>query len=79
MANFFDLTQAEKLAVLALLDQAKFWIERNHNPDGYHVGVNIGAAGGQSRMHAHLIPRYAGDHPSPRGEVRCVLSGTCKI
>ena len=24
-------------------------------------------------VHVHLIPRYAGDVPDPRGGVRCVL------
>jgi len=40
-----------------------------------NIGVNIGSAGGQSRMHVHvhLIPRYAGDVPDPRGG--CVLAG----
>ncbi|HEV3009108.1 MAG TPA: hypothetical protein VGX52_08760 [Burkholderiales bacterium] len=38
-------------------------------------GHMLGKAGGQSRMHAHLhlIPRYAGDVPDPRGGIRCVL------
>jgi diadenosine tetraphosphate (Ap4A) HIT family hydrolase len=26
-------------------------------------------------VHVHLIPRYAGDVPDPRGGVRCVLAG----
>jgi diadenosine tetraphosphate (Ap4A) HIT family hydrolase len=41
-----------------------------------HVGVNIGKAAGQNRMHVHvhLIPRYAGDVPDPAGGVRRVLS-----
>ena len=32
-------------------------------PDGYNVGVNVGAAGGQGvpHVHIHLIPRYRGD------------------
>jgi hypothetical protein len=39
-------------------------------PDGYNIGVNIGAAAGQSRMHVHvhLIPRYVGVCPSRRAE-----------
>jgi len=24
-------------------------------------------------VHVHLIPRYAGDVPDPRGGIRCVL------
>jgi diadenosine tetraphosphate (Ap4A) HIT family hydrolase len=76
VANFFDMTAAEKAAVIVLLDRAKAHIEAEHAPDGYNIGVNIGAAGGQSRMHVHvhLIPRYAGDVPDPRGGIRCVLA-----
>jgi diadenosine tetraphosphate (Ap4A) HIT family hydrolase len=39
------------------------------------VGFNDGAAAGQTVMHFHLhvIPRYAGDAPDPRGGVRWVL------
>jgi diadenosine tetraphosphate (Ap4A) HIT family hydrolase len=76
VASFFDMTPAEKAAVIVLLDRAKAHIEAEHAPDGYNIGVNIGAAGGQSRMHVHvhLIPRYAGDVPDPRGGIRCVLA-----
>ena len=44
-------------------------------PDGYNVGVNVGRAGGQSvlHVHIHLIPRYAGDHPTPQGGVRQII------
>ena len=30
---------------------------------------------GSVHVHVHLIPRYAGDVPDPRGGIRCVLSG----
>ena len=76
IANFFDMTQPEKTTVLALLDRAKAHIEENFHPDGYNIGVNIGRAAGQSRMHVHvhLIPRYNGDVTDPRGGIRCVLA-----
>ena len=78
VANFFDMTEAEKASVIALLDSAKTYIEQEHKPDGYNIGVNIGKAGGQSRMHVHvhLIPRYTGDVVDPRGGIRCVLAGS---
>src|ERR1700689_1132156 len=60
VADFFDMTSEEKHAVIALLDEAKAQIDEEHAPDGYNIGVNIGKAGGQSRMHVHLIPRYHG-------------------
>jgi diadenosine tetraphosphate (Ap4A) HIT family hydrolase len=76
VADFFDLSGAEQGSVLALLNRVKKRIEREHRPDGYNIGVNIGAAAGQSRMHVHvhLIPRYSGDVPDPRGGIRCVLA-----
>ena len=77
VANFFDMTTEEQSAVLALLNQAHKASHVQHSPDGYNIGVNIGKAGGQSRMHVHvhLIPRYSGDVPDPRGGIRCVLAG----
>lgn len=77
VANFFDMTAEEQSAVLALLSEIQKSIRKQHSPDGYNIGVNVGKAGGQSRMHVHvhLIPRYAGDVPDPRGGIRCVLSG----
>jgi diadenosine tetraphosphate (Ap4A) HIT family hydrolase len=76
VANFFDMTGDEKAEILSLLDRAKAQIDQEHAPDGYNIGVNIGQAGGQSRMHVHvhLIPRYRGDVPDPRGGIRCVLA-----
>ena len=77
VADFFDMTPEEQAAVLALLNQAHAAVHAQHSPDGYNIGVNIGKAGGQTRMHVHvhLIPRYAGDVPDPRGGIRCVLAG----
>jgi diadenosine tetraphosphate (Ap4A) HIT family hydrolase len=77
VADFFDMTGEEKNAVVSLLDDAKLLIDHKFKPDGYNIGVNIGKAGGQSRMHVHvhLIPRFAGDVPDPRGGIRCVLAG----
>jgi diadenosine tetraphosphate (Ap4A) HIT family hydrolase len=78
VASFFDMTAQEQAAVLALLGDIQKSIQKQYSPDGYNIGVNVGKAGGQSRMHVHvhLIPRYAGDVPDPRGGIRCVLSGS---
>lgn len=77
VAGFFDMSAAEQGSVLALLNRAQKLIDRKHRPDGYNIGVNIGKAAGQSRMHVHvhLIPRYQGDVADPAGGVRCVLAG----
>ena len=43
--------------------------------EAFNVGVNAGAAAGQTvdHAHVHLIPRYEGDVPDPRGGVRWVI------
>jgi diadenosine tetraphosphate (Ap4A) HIT family hydrolase len=76
VADFFDMTPEEKSSVITMLDRAKAEISREHSPDGYNIGVNIGKAAGQSRMHVHvhLIPRYSGDVADPSGGIRCVLA-----
>jgi diadenosine tetraphosphate (Ap4A) HIT family hydrolase len=76
VADFFEMTPQEQAAILELLRAAKQLIHVEHAPDGYNIGVNIGEAAGQSRMHVHvhLIPRYLGDVPDPKGGVRCVLA-----
>ena len=80
VASFFDMTPDEQSAVLALLTEIQKSIQKQHSPDGYNIGVNVGKAAGQSRMHVHvhLIPRYAGDVPDPRGGIRCVLSARAR-
>ena len=77
VAGFFDMTEDERAAVLSLLGEAQQLMQSRHAPDGYNIGVNVGKAAGQSRMHVHvhLIPRYAGDVADPAGGVRCVLAG----
>jgi len=76
VADFFDMTAAEQAAIVDLLNQAKKVIAAKHSPDGYNIGVNIGKAAGQNRMHVHvhLIPRYTGDVTDPSGGIRCVLT-----
>ena len=51
----FDLTPT-----FVLLQQARTMLDRLHRPDGYNVGWNSGAVGGQEVFHAHLhvIPRF---------------------
>ena len=75
VADFFDMTREEQVAVVELLAKARQLIHAKHSPDGYNIGVNAGKAAGQSRMHVHvhLIPRYRGDVVDPRGGIRCVL------
>ena len=74
-ASFFDLTAAEVTACHALLRDERNALAKAHRPDGYNIGINEGAPAGQTIQHTHwhLIPRYHGDHPDPRGGVRHVI------
>ena len=74
-ANFFDLTPEEMTACMELLAEEQAAVDEEFNPDGYNVGVNVSAAGGQSifHVHIHLIPRYTGDSSHPQGGVRQVI------
>ena len=76
VASFFDMSKNEQVAVLELLAEAQRQLQAMFSPDGYNIGVNVGAAAGQSRMHVHvhLIPRYVGDVANPSGGIRCVLA-----
>ena len=76
VASFFDMSKNEQVAVFELLAEAQRQLQAMFSPDGYNIGVNVGAAAGQSRMHVHvhLIPRYVGDVPNPSGGIRCVLA-----
>ena len=74
-ADFFALAAEEQAALWALLSTVRRLIEAQGVPDGYTVGINVGEAAGQTVAHAHLhlIPRYRGDVPDPRGGIRCVI------
>ena len=78
VADFFQMTVNEQDAVSQLLREAHAYIAERFSPDGFNVGVNVGKAAGQNRMHVHvhLIPRYTGDVADPKGGVRAILSKT---
>jgi len=71
----WDLSEAEYLACYALVRALKPVLEERFRPDGFNVGVNCGPAAGQSVWHAHIhvIPRFEGDTPNPKGGVRHVI------
>jgi diadenosine tetraphosphate (Ap4A) HIT family hydrolase len=75
--SIFDLTDEEVWDCWKLLNSERERLENEFSPNGFNIGANVGKAAGQTVPHAHihLIPRYDGDAPSPRGGVRGVIPG----
>jgi diadenosine tetraphosphate (Ap4A) HIT family hydrolase len=73
--DFFELTVEEQSDMQELLWELRELLEAQHDTKSFNVGVNVGAAAGQTvdHAHVHLIPRYEGDVPDPRGGVRWVI------
>ena len=75
VGSFFDLSSDEREDLMSLLGTAKANVEAEFKPDGYNIGINDGPVAGQTvpHLHVHLIPRYKGDMPDPRGGVRWII------
>ena len=80
MGSWFDTSADERTALFTLLDQAKLILDHEFKPDSFNIGINDGAAAGQTvpHLHIHLIPRYKGDQEDPRGGVRWIIPGKAK-
>lgn len=72
LVSLFDATLEEVISIWKLLEEVTEELNKRFHPDGYNVGVNVGAAAGQTvfHMHIHVIPRYHGDVQDPRGGIR---------
>lgn len=75
VASLFDAPPSVLAAVWALVGEVRARLAATTSPDGFNIGLNDGAAAGQTVMHAHVhvIPRWRGDVSDPRGGVRHVL------
>lgn len=75
VVTIWDLEPEEYSDCFTLVRHARSAIESRFSPDGFNIGANCGEAAGQSVWHAHIhvIPRYKGDTPNPRGGVRHVI------
>ena len=86
IASLFDASREEQAALFDLLAEMRQLLldptlspftqrQGLQLPDGFNIGINDGDAAGQTVMHLHihLIPRYTGDQPDPRGGVRWIF------
>lgn len=77
VASLRDLRPSETLELFELVDNACGLLDDGYRPDAYNIGINDGTAAGRTvgHLHVHVIPRYAGDDPDPRGGVRRAVPG----
>jgi diadenosine tetraphosphate (Ap4A) HIT family hydrolase len=75
IVSFFDLSKDQLSSLDDLLRETKDRIQAIFSPDGYNIGMNEGEAAGRSvhHLHIHLIPRYKGDTPAPKGGIRNIF------
>jgi diadenosine tetraphosphate (Ap4A) HIT family hydrolase len=75
--RFQDLKPSEKGRLLHWIGWTQIYLEGIlvPPPDGFNMGINDGEAAGQTmgQFHFHVIPRYEGDVPDPRGGIRWVI------
>ncbi len=74
--SFNDLTPGGQSALWVLVGEVRKRLNDELSPDGFNIDLNDGEAAGQTVKHAHIhvIPRWNGDVPDPRGGVRWVIS-----
>lgn len=77
IAGWDDCTTDEQRAILQLVAEVKAQLRDELHPDGFNIGVNEGAAAGQTvfHLHVHVIPRFIGDVSDPRGGIRHAVTG----
>lgn len=75
VASIFDLHDDELQSIWNAVAKVRQQLQQECKPDAFNIGVNDGAAAGQTVPHAHVhvIPQYAGDVPDPRGGVRWII------
>ena len=75
ISSFFEAQSDEVAALWDALQKARTQLLKEFSPDGFNIGINDGLAAGQTilHLHIHLIPRYKGDMPDPRGGIRWIF------
>jgi diadenosine tetraphosphate (Ap4A) HIT family hydrolase len=70
--DFLDHSDKERAHLPHVIFTTRQMIDSRYQPQGNNMGMNCGQAAGQTivHFHCHIIPRYNGDTPNPRGGIR---------
>lgn len=64
VADYDALTPEEQVEMALTLHRCLGWLRQVLRPDGFNVGMNLGAAAGAGlprHLHLHVVPRWQGD------------------
>jgi ATP adenylyltransferase len=64
VADLDSMTVDERAELMDVTSRCVSWLRSVFNPDGFNVGMNLGAAGGAGvpdHLHMHVVPRWSGD------------------
>jgi diadenosine tetraphosphate (Ap4A) HIT family hydrolase len=75
VSNYFDLPFKEQSACWLMVNKVQELLNKEFEPDGFNVGMNINREAGQNMMHSsiHVIPRYKIDTIGAKGGMRYVI------
>ncbi len=75
VASLFDLPEPKYCELWGQVARGRHLLAEKFHPSAFNVGVNDGMEAGQTvgHAHVHIIPRYAGDVPDPRGGIRWIV------
>jgi diadenosine tetraphosphate (Ap4A) HIT family hydrolase len=76
VASIYGLPAVEQTALWEMVGDVRRDLIARFGVEAFNIGVNDGAAAGQTIPHAHIhvIPRRPGDVKDPRGGVRWVIA-----
>jgi len=80
IASMYDLDDELQSELWQMVGKVRKILKEKFNPDGFNIGINDGAAAGQTmpHTHIHIIPRYTGDIEDPRGGIRRIIPEKAK-
>lgn len=64
VSDLAAMNPAERAEMTELAALACTLLRKTHRPDGFNIGINIGAASGAGlvdHVHMHIVPRWEGD------------------
>ncbi len=80
VASLYELEEEIQSELWDTVRKVRTILKEKFNPNGFNIGINDGTAAGQTmpHTHIHLIPRYKGDIPDPRGGIRWIIPEKAK-